>query len=352
MKTAGIICEYNPFHNGHKYHIEQTKKQLNVDAVICVMSGNVVQRGETAVFPMHFRAETAIKNGADLVLEIPPRFVLQSAQFYACNAVYILNSLGITDYLSFGSESGDIESIKKAISDTKNFREKIDTGMGYAKAICENEILQTPNNILAAEYLKALKALNSDIKPFTLKRNSVAHDSKEQKNGFASASYIRSLIKDGGNWQEYVPDFEKSDITLYKSQEDLWELIAYKLKLGKADDFENILNISEGLNNRILKYKDCKTFSECVDSVSCKRYPKSRIRRALMCILLDFEKSDTLPTYTRVLASNETGNKLLKSIKKTATIPVLSRITKKDIYNIPFLKEELITEDIIKPMNS
>ena len=354
MKTAGIICEYNPFHNGHKYHIEETKKQLGADAVICVMSGNVVQRGETAVFPMHLRAQMAVNYGADLVLEIPPRFVLQSAQFYAYNAVYILNSLGITDYLSFGSETGDLEGIVKAVSeiDKDAFRKKLDLGMGYAEAIGENEILRTPNNILGAEYLKALKELNSDIIPFTLKRTSVSHDSDSTKNGFASASHIRNLIKNGEEWKNFVPDYKLYENTAPYFNEDLWKLLSYKLKLGKADNFESIMNISEGLNNRILKYANSKSFEECVDAVSCKRYPKARIRRALMCVLLDFEKSDIPPTYTRVLASGETGNKLLKKAKKTSSIQILSRITKKDIYNIPFLREEIITEKILKPMSN
>ena len=349
MRIAGIVCEYNPFHNGHKYHIEETRKQLNTDGVVCVMSGDVVQRGGTAVFPMKNRAETAVRNGADLVLEIPPRFVLQSAQFYAHNAVYILDSLGVVDYLSFGSESGDINELEKAVSDfdEKTFRKSLESGKGYAEAMGTNEILKSPNNILGAEYLKALKSLDSKIIPFTVSRKAVMHDSMTSESEFASATYIRQMIKNNEDFSEFVPENEVFPKATIKTEEELWELISYRLKLGCENNFENIMNMSEGLNNRIIKLADCSSFSECVEKASCKRYPKSRIRRALFSILFNFEKNPSLPTYTRVLALNENGRKILSASKKTVQLPVLSRVTKKDIYNIPFLKQELTTEKIL-----
>lgn len=350
MKIAGIICEYNPFHNGHAYHIAETKKQLRADGVVCVMSGNFVQRGDIAVFPMEIRANAALKGGADLILEIPPRFVLQSAQFYAYNAVYILNALGNVNYLSFGSECGDIDSLKNALKETdkKIFRERLNMGMGYAAAMANSEILRTPNNILGAEYIKALDMLDSSIIPFTVKRNSVAHDSEETKDSFASATHIRKIIKEGGDFSSYVPDFSAYTEAESGFSEKLWDLISYRLKLGRSDDFEGIMNISEGLNNRILKFSDCKTLSECVDNVSCKRYPKSRVRRALFSIMLELEKSSLPPSYIRVLAVNETGRKILAKARTTAKIPILSRITKKDVYNVRFLKEELISNSILR----
>lgn len=349
MKIAGIVCEYNPFHNGHKYHISETKKQLKTDGVVCVMSGNFTQRGDVAVFPMEKRAEIAIKNGADLVLEIPPRFVLQSAQFYAHSAVYILNCLGVVDYLSFGSESGDIDKLEEALLnfDDNKFKEEIKSGEGYAKAVSNSEILKSPNNILAVEYLKALKSLSSKIVPFTIKRNAVSHDSTTTNMEYASASYIRDLIKENKDFSEFVPDINYYKNLKASFSEDFWHLIKYKLTLGKQDNFESILNISEGLNNRILKFSDSETLEECVDNICCKRYPRSRIRRALFSILLDMEKSHLPPTYTKVLAVNETGRKILATSRKTATIPILNRLTKKDIYNIPFLNEELISNKII-----
>ena len=346
MKLAGIVCEYNPFHNGHKYHIEKTKSELLADGVVCVMSGDVMQRGDSAVFPMKKRAEVAVENGADLVLEIPPRFVLQSAQFYAYNAVYILNSLNCIDYLSFGSECGNIKELENALLDfsKEDFKESLKAGNGYAKAMGTDEISKTPNNILGIEYIKALKALNSDIVPFTFKRKEVMHDSFETKGTFSSATNIRELIKNGEDVSEFVPYLP--DSPSLKTADELWELISYRLKLGDKENFENIMNISEGLNNRILKYKDSKSFSECVESVSCKRYPKSRIRRSLYSILFNFEKSSSPPTYTRVLALNETGRKVLKGLK--SDIPVLKVPTKKDYYNIEFLNEETRVKNILE----
>jgi len=346
MKLAGIVCEYNPFHNGHKYHIEKTKNDLGVDGVVCVMSGDVVQRGDSAVFPMKKRAEAAVKNGADLVLELPPRFVLQSAQFYAFNAIYILNALNCIDFLSFGSESGDIGELEKALSNFSHeaFREALKSGNGYAKAMGTDEISKAPNNILGIEYLKALKSLNSKIIPFTFRRNEVMHDSKDIKEGFASASYIRELIKNEEDVSELVPYLP--DCPALKTQEELWELISYRLVLGEKNNFEDIMNISEGLNNRILKYKDAKSFTEIVDKVSCKRYPKARIRRALYSILFNFYKNPSPPTYTRVLALNETGRNILKDLK--SDIPVLKTLSKKDFYNIEFLEEEIAVKNILE----
>ena len=348
MKIAGIVCEYNPFHNGHKYHIEETKRITGSDGIIAVMSGNFVQRGEISLYSRELRAQTACENGADLVLLIPPRFVLRSAQFYAYNAIYILNSLGIVDFLSFGSECGSIEMLETALNtDTAMLKNRLNVGVGYAAAIGTNEILKSPNNILGVEYLRALKELSSGIKPVTLGRNSAQHDEMQAFGKFASASYIRGLAKNGEDFSAFVPKNADYDGQKMISTDKLWDLISYRLKLGRHDNFENILNISEGLNNRIQKFADLKSFSDCVDAVSCKRYPKARVRRALLSILLDLEKSDEPPAYTRVLAANETGKKILAQLRKTAKIPILNRITKKDLYNIPFLAEEIKVNRII-----
>lgn len=348
MKTAGIICEYNPFHNGHAYHIAETKKRLSADGVVCVMSGDVVQRGDSAVFPMKKRAEAAVMNGADLVLELPPRFVLQSAEFYAYNAVYILNSLGIVDFLSFGSECGDIERLSKAAkkADGSEIRKELKKGVGYASVLGREQILKSPNNILGVEYIKAIQALKSEIVPFTLPRKDAMHDSEGEKNGFASATYIRGLIDMGQDFSLLSPMEKKCE--RLKTAEELWNLISYRLKLGDKNNFENTANISEGLNNRLLSLGDCKSFSECVEKASCKRYTKARIRRALLSILFGFEKVSVPPTYTRVLALNQTGRKILKEAEEKSKIPILRVPSKKDFYNIPFLREEYTVKNILK----
>ncbi len=348
MKTAGIICEYNPFHNGHKLHIEKTRNALGVECIVCVMSPNVVQRGEIAVADMYFRAEKAIQNGADLVLSIPPRFALQSAQYYAHYGVYILNSLGNIDYLSFGSECGSVDELEKALLeiDEEKIKKNLKSGKTYGACISENDILRCSNNILGLEYIKALKNLNSTIMPYTVKREFTDHDSNKPNGNYASASYIRELIKENNDYSRFLPYEDKVPYSSY--DEALGLLLSYKLSLDDENDFSDILNISEGLNNRILKQKNCTDLEKIVSEIYCKRYIAPRIRRAILSIIFDLKKSDALPTYTRVLALNDTGKKYLNSVKKTSSIKIYSKITKKDIYNNSLLAEELKINSIIE----
>ena len=195
MKTVGIVSEYNPFHNGHKYHALESKKQLNADGVIAVMSGNFTQRGEIALFDMHSRAEIAVKNGVDLVLEIPPQFVLNSAEFYAYYSVYILQMLGVVDYLSFGSECGDLSQLESCEKpDAETIKMQMKSGITYGKAISDSLISQMPNNILGIEYLHALRKLKSHIIPFTVERKAVQHCAQTPVGSFASASWIRRIL--------------------------------------------------------------------------------------------------------------------------------------------------------------
>jgi predicted nucleotidyltransferase len=351
MRTCGIVSEYNPFHNGHKYHIEATKKELDIDCVICVMSGNFTQRGDVAIFDMYDRARVAIENGADLVLSIPPQFVLNSAQHYAYFAVYILNALSGVDYLSFGSECGDIELLKKEAEaiDLEYLKENLKKGMTYAKAVSNSDLLKEPNNTLAVEYIRALKSLNSNILPFTIKRNKIGHNDYFAVDEFASASFIRNEIKNGGNIEKFVP--KNSNYNLLKPTLDykVAELLSYRLNLGDKFDFENHQNISEGLNNRILKYKDSKSIAEFIENIKCKRYTQTRIRRALYSILLDIKQNETrlvMPSYTRLIAMTKTGQAFLSSTKKKHNIKVYSKITKKDIFTNLQLKKELTCNSI------
>ena len=344
MKTVGIVSEYNPFHNGHKYHISETKKQLNADGVIAMMSGNFTQRGEIALFDMHSRAEIAVKNGVDLVLEIPPQFVLNSAEFYAFYGVYLLHRLGVADYLSFGSECGDLQLLQNCKkNDGKTLKEQMKSGISYGKAVSDSEISQTPNNILGIEYLHALKKLKSDIIPFTLERTGVQHGSKTPSGEFASASWIRKQLISGSSVSGYVPEIPDTTPVF---EDALFPLLQYRLITGTKEELSEINNISEGLENRILANRDAKSFSDLISKVKCKRYPETRIRRALYSLLLNLKKSDELPAYTRVLAYNETGQKILRNIRKNSDFPVFSRITKKDIFIHPQLQKELVCNEL------
>lgn len=346
MKTVGIISEYNPFHNGHQYHVEETKKQLNADCVIAMMSGNYTQRGEIALFEMYSRAEIAVKNGVDLVLEIPPQFVLNSAEFYAYYSVYLLNQLGVVDYLSFGSECGDLSQLslyQKA--DKKNLKEQLKSGVSYAKAVSVSEIAEKPNNILGIEYLNALKVLKSDIIPFTVKRKSVEHRAKTPADNFASASWIRNQLSNGADVSAFLPELPQVSPSF---ENLLFPLLKYRLTMGQEKDLSDINNISEGLQNRLIANRNSTSLEELINKTKCKRYPETRIRRALYSILLDLQKNKEPPTYTRVLAHNETGQKILREIRKKSTLSVFSKITKKDIYEHPQLQKELLCNEIYR----
>ncbi|MBQ3855234.1 MAG: nucleotidyltransferase family protein, partial [Ruminococcus sp.] len=223
MKVSGIICEYNPFHNGHLYHIEQTRKN-GATHIVCVMSGNFVQRGDTAIMDKLERARLAVKCGADLVVELPVAFSLAPAESFATGAVWLLKSLGVVDELSFGSETGDVLALQKALSATEEASKYMvdeivsimDRGYTYPRALAsvvdsidENagKILASPNNLLAVEYLKALKKFGSPMTPFTIKRSGADHDSPEASGGFMSASSVRERILEGkGGYGAYVPD--------------------------------------------------------------------------------------------------------------------------------------------------
>lgn len=346
MKTVGIVSEFNPFHNGHKHLIDTTKKSLDADAVIAVMSGNFTQRGEIASFDMHSRAEIACQNGVDLVLEIPPQFVLNSAQFYAYHSVYLLHALGMVDYLSFGSESGNLkELLALPKPDIKTVKNKMKSGISYAKAVGDSYLLQSANNILGREYLNALQQLHSPMIPFTIKREAVAHDATAPSGNFASASYIRQAMKDGGDVSAFVPSLPDSAPVL---EESLLPMLNYRLACGREHGFSKIQNISEGLEHRILAARGKENFQDLIDAVKCKRYPQTRIRRALYSILLEIEKSEEAPNYTRVLAFTETGQKLLKKARKTASVTIYSRIKKPDIFQNRQLQKELFCNEIFK----
>ena len=309
-----------------------------------MMSGNYTQRGEIALFDMYSRAEIAVKNGVDLVLEIPPQFVLNSAEFYAYYSVYLLDQLNVIDYLSFGSECGDLSQLSVCIKANHNeLKKQLRTGISYAKAISASPIADKPNNILGIEYLSALKKIKSGIIPFTVKRKSVAHGAQAPAGEFASASWIRNRLKNAESVSAFLPELPQTVPTM---ESCLFPLLKYRLTIGQEDDLSKINNISEGLQNRILSNRDASSFTELIAKIKCKRYPETRIRRALYSILLNLKKNSENPTYTRVLAYNETGQKILREIRKKSEIPVFSRITKKDIYEHPQLQKELLCNEI------
>lgn len=338
MKVSGIVCEYNPFHNGHAYHIEKTRKN-GATHIVCIMSGNFVQRGDIAVLDKFIRAELAVKSGADLVIELPVAYCLSPAENFAKGAIYLLDGLGIVDELSFGSESGDIDSLVYAmnkadsISQSDSVKELIKRGFTYPRAVTEilrgtdiqsAEIISEPNNILAVEYLRALKYFSSDIKPFTVKREGACHDSTETSQEFASASYIREHIESASKFvPEIWADALKSDIALLQRLE---RAILYKIRTSSDEEIDSI-NDSNGLVQRIYG-NSAKSLDELFESVKSRNFTMSRIKRVILSLLIGIPEINCLPPYARVLAFNENGRELLSLIKKSRKIPVGTSLAK------------------------
>lgn len=346
MKILGIVAEYNPFHNGHKLHIEESKKAISRDtATLCVMSGDFVQRGEAAIFSKYARAEAAVKSGADLVLELPLPWALSSAEGFARGAVGLLGALNCVDYLSFGSECGDmaiLNSLATALLDPNidvEIREELKSGISYAaarQAALSKSIgsladhLETPNNILAIEYLKAIYNLRLRIEPMTIKRIGAGHD---EEGG--SASDIRNMLEAGKPIKKYVP---KEAYAIFKREreqgrgpvmmEQLECAMLSRFRMMDELDFADIPDDSEGLGNRLFAAaKEETSLDGILSAAKTKRYALSRLRRMCMCAALGIKKeqSEGLPPYARVLAANETGKSILKTISEKSSIPVITK---------------------------
>lgn len=353
MSVYGIVAEYNPFHNGHKYQIDEIRKSSDCEGIVAVMSGNFVQRGEPAIMSKYKRAQAALKNGVDLVIELPVQYAVSSAERFSFSAVSILNSLGIVDKLSFGSECGDVGKLIKAaeavMSDTVNSEivEQLKEGANYPVARMNAVekffgretalILKNPNNILAVEYIKALKKLNSNIIPHTVLRVGAEHDSKKETERIASASMIREKLLKKESIDDFIPanvlSIYKNEIGLGFAPADIKALetaVLASLRLKKADDFKLLPDVSEGIENRIISAsKTSGTLAELYDSAKTKRYTHSRIRRIVLYSFLGITKElqNKPPFYIRVLGFNENGKFLLKDAKDKASLPIVTNIS-------------------------
>jgi len=345
MKTVGIICEYNPFHLGHTGHIVKTRQTLGEDvAIVCVMSGNYVQRGDFAIFNKHVRARMAISCGADLVIELPTPYALQSAEGFARAGVFILDKLGICDYLSFGSESGDINLISEAASlivSTKAdmiTKEWLGKGVSYAtaqqKAADEimgkrASIFKSPNNVLGIEYIKALSRYGSSMKPITVLRTNGEHDSD---SGY-SASALRKAFVSGK-----LPMTEMPEAAYLSSLEEIamgrgpvsiaTAEIAMLSRLRAIGDYSGIQGVSEGLESRFKRFVSQETsVASILSKVKTKRYTMSRLRRVLICAALGIKKEliQSTPPYIRVLAMNSKGMMLLGAARKKTRLPIITK---------------------------
>lgn len=352
MKTAGIIAEYNPFHTGHEYHINMTRDLTGADGIVAVLSGNFVQRGGAAICDKYTRARMALEGGADLVVELPCVYACQSAEFFARGGVGILEKMGC-DYISFGMESENLEELVEIAERVKNpdedFKEKLadalKEGVSYPKALAKvlgKEEVDTPNNVLAIEYLKAIKSL----KPIGIRRRGSFHDQS------GSASDIREKLDKGENITKLVPPYTAQVLKEHKHPDiKVFEgLVLYKLRTMTAEEIEKLPDVTEGLENRIKEGAlNCTTFDELCEYVKTKRYTMARIRRIFVNALLGITKGDLdlPPQYIRVLGMNETGMKILADLKGKTDIPVITKtadaekcrmleidITASDIYSL------------------
>ncbi len=297
MRTAGIICEFNPFHEGHKYLIDNVRRDLKPDAVVCIMSGNYVQRGYPALWNKWERAETAVKGGADLVLQMPVCVSLSSAEYFAKGAVDIAKGLCLNN-LCFGSTEGDILSL---IDKAKNGIENIEDG----------------NDILACEYIRNL---DDSIRPYTLKMD----------RSFGRASDIR---------KNYVNDF---DIQLFK-------LLSYKIVSSNTDDLKKAPEVSEGLENRILDViNTAEDLESLIKGIKSKRYTYTRISRILMQILLGIDSSTPQRSYAHLLAFNEKGKAFLSEYKHSGNdrVRIYSNISPDDCRENKDLALDVRADDI------
>ncbi len=332
MVAAGIVAEYNPFHGGHAYQIAQTRKLLGECAIVCVMSGHFVQRGECAVLDKWTRARAALEGGADLVLELPTVWAAASAESFARGAIDLLEAAGVITHLSFGSECGDVDALQRvaACLDSPRYpdelRRFLDQGLPFAA--CRQaavsgllrpglaELLAQPNNNLGIEYIRALNAAKSSIRPITVPRFGAGHDGGGHPD-YPSASFVRGEILSGR-----LP----ADNPASLRYGERWVLA--RLRAMDEEDFAALPDCGEGLSHRLYRAaRQGRTLEEVCDLAKTKRYAHARIRRAVLWAALGLTAGDRPdgPPYLRVLGANGRGRALLREMKGKAALPMITK---------------------------
>ena len=350
-RVLGIIAEYNPFHNGHMYHLQKAKEQSGAQYCICVMSGNFVQRGNTSIVNKWKKAEMALLNGVDLVIELPTIYSVASAEGFSLGAIKLLNNLKIVDAISFGTETSDFAALNNISSIVNEepmkyksiLNSELKKGLSFPKArenalmlyLNDNKrydnILNTPNNILAIEYLKALKKIKSIIQPIPIKREKVYYNDNVIVDEFASATAIRKLLKNE-EFSEIRKVVPKSTYQILEKETELGNVvldlsryekeIIYNLRRMTVGEIAELPDVNEGLEHSL---KNAANYSNditnLINIVKTKRYTVTRIQRILICVLLGITKRDVgmakkTEPYIRVLGFNEKGKELISRINK------------------------------------
>lgn len=376
----GIITEYNPFHNGHKLHIDKSKIITNSNDCIVVMSGNFVQRGEPAIFDKYIRTKMALLNGASLVLELPTIFSTASAELFSLGAVDILNKTGIITKICFGAETNclnDFLAVSKILSDEPDIfkytlLKELKKGLSYpvARSIAlkntlniNTDFLANPNNILAIEYFKALNKLNSNIVPYIIKREHSDFHSKNINSNIASATAIRNAFATNsvqnikctmpsncfGLIKDFLP-YNPPSINDYSS------ILSYILRTTNIKTLKKITGMTEGLENKILSNLDFTSVSSLIDAIKSKRYTYSKLQRLMLHIVLNITKNDqpstnqSLNQYIRVLGFKKSSSHILNNLIKNSKVPVITNLKSSnrilDESSITCLNNEIVYSDI------
>ncbi|MBN3526131.1 nucleotidyltransferase [Paenibacillus apiarius] len=389
MRTVGIIVEYNPMHNGHLYHLQQSKKCAGADAAVAVMSGHFLQRGEPALADKWARTDMALAGGVDLVLELPIAYAVQPAEWFAYGSVATLQATGVVDALCFGSEQGDLRPLEQAaaalvkepIGFARRLREELKAGRSYpaAYACAAGHALEDggaeaadtgislrsahtatgggmnwlaePNNSLGLHYMLALRRLRSDIEPFTIGRRQAGyHDENVSNHPIASATAIRRLWAETGNVQACSPYIPQPTLKILEQEmaggrapmgwERFVRELLYQLHLLSPEALAQHLEVTEGLEHRIKqalqRLKD-PSVEALLNELKTKRYTRTKLQRTLAHILLHHDKfhfgPDAIaqgPSYIRVLGFSDHGRMLLKRMKKTAELPVVLSVSREN----------------------
>ena len=348
--VIGIVAEYNPFHNGHALHLEETRAILGAACpVVCVMSGDFAQRGTPAVYSKFARAEAAVRCGVDLVLELPLPWSLASAEGFARGAVGLLGSLGVVTHLSFGSECGELEplqTVAEALLDPSlgaDIRAELQGGVPFAaarqRAVARRvgalaELLDAPNNILAVEYLKAIYDQRLNLRPVTMLRTGAQRD-QAGKGRFRSASELRTFLGAGRDVSGYVPE---EAAAVYAREEKLGRgpvlpenleiALLSRLRMLDRAAYAALPDAEEGLGNALHRAAhEEATLDAVLAAAKSKRYALARIRRMTMCAALGVTKgmADGTPPYVRVLAASGEGRALLREMDEKCALPVITK---------------------------
>lgn len=345
MTAVGVVAEYNPFHNGHMFHLTQTAERFPERAIVCVMSGNVVQRGSFAMLHKFARAAAAVRSGADLVFELPTAFACAPAPIFASRAVELLAATGVVDALSFGSECGDAATLQRAAADdtfhSERFTASLRAGRSYAAACAEasrpeiRSILAEPNDLLAIEYLRAARQFLPNAAVCAVQRQGAGHNRLDASGTYPSASALRNRMRDQMDIAAWLPSFSAEILQkeqaagrapVFDEASDLPMLAALR-RLSPAA-LAQLPEVTEGLEYRLASAtKQAVSISDLLERLKTKRYTCARLRRILMSAYIGLTEAEQKqhPAYLHLLAASRRGTELLHEMKQTARLPVIAK---------------------------